>query len=471
MQKAADVRAFDLNIERILEDWEVYHALRELIANALDEQLLTNTKDIEIFKNKSGKWIVRDYGRGLRYVHLTQKENEEKLRDPHVIGKFGIGLKDALATFDRHKVKVEIRSKYDDITLGRSEKAGFKDIITLHAYVRPASNTDLVGTEVILEGLNEKDIEKAKNFFLKFSGEACIETTKFGNVLQKQEKTSRIYINGVRVAEEENFLFSYNITSLTYAIKKALNRERTNVGRSAYTERVKAILTSSSNKAVASLLADDLKNYDTGLLHDELKWIDVQEHAVKILNAEEKVLFLTPDDLIRAAMMVDEARNSGYRIVTIPSNLKSRIVGLMDIKGQPIRDMGQFSKKYNESFKFEFVDPKDLKLNEKKVFDLTDQIFDLIGGRPKIINDVKISQTMRKELGSFTEATGLWVPGNQTIIIKRSTLKRIEEYAGTLLHEVTHAISGAGDVSREFELELTNTSGIVCAKALDSHER
>jgi len=35
-------KKFDLNIERILEDWEVYHAIREVIANAIDEQVLTN---------------------------------------------------------------------------------------------------------------------------------------------------------------------------------------------------------------------------------------------------------------------------------------------------------------------------------------------------------------------------------------------------------------------------------------------
>jgi hypothetical protein len=32
---------FDLNIERVLENWTVAHALREVIANALDEQALT----------------------------------------------------------------------------------------------------------------------------------------------------------------------------------------------------------------------------------------------------------------------------------------------------------------------------------------------------------------------------------------------------------------------------------------------
>jgi hypothetical protein len=29
-------RAFDLNIEEVLENWKVEHALREIIANALD---------------------------------------------------------------------------------------------------------------------------------------------------------------------------------------------------------------------------------------------------------------------------------------------------------------------------------------------------------------------------------------------------------------------------------------------------
>ena len=50
------MKKFDLNIEKILEDWEMHHAIREIIANALDEQLLTKTKDVEIVKNNSS-WI------------------------------------------------------------------------------------------------------------------------------------------------------------------------------------------------------------------------------------------------------------------------------------------------------------------------------------------------------------------------------------------------------------------------------
>ena len=50
-----------------------------------------------------------------------------------------------------------------------------------------------------------------------------------------------------------------------------------------------------------------LKNYSTGQIHDELKWIDVQEHASKLLNANEDVIFLTSDELVRDPDMVEKA--------------------------------------------------------------------------------------------------------------------------------------------------------------------
>ena len=237
-----ETRLFDLNIEKVLEDWEVHHAIREVIANALDEQVLTETKEIDIFKDKQGVWHVRDFGRGLKYEHLTQNECDEKLANPNlVIGKFGVGLKDALATFDRHKVKVFIKSKHGNITVVKSEKHGFEDITTLHASISSQSDKDFQGTEFILDGCRDKDIEIAKSFFLKFSDETPLEETPYGSVL-KRITQSRIYINGLRVAEEENFLFSYNITSITQAMRKALNREKTHLGRTAYTDRVKAML-------------------------------------------------------------------------------------------------------------------------------------------------------------------------------------------------------------------------------------
>jgi hypothetical protein len=301
-------RRFDLNIEKILEGWETCLAVREIIANALDEQVLTNSKDVEISKDWQSVWHIRDFGRGLKYEHLTQNENQEKLKNPsRVIGKFGVGLKDALATLNRHKIKVLIRSKNGDITLGQTAKHGFPDVITLHAIVNPPAELAFVGTDVALEGVSDDDVAAAKNFFLKFSNQSVLDETSYGQILETAAGLkSRIYVTGMLIAEEENFAFSYNITSLTASMRKALNRERTNVGRTAYTDRVKQMLLASNANAVADTLANDLQELEAGTNHDEVKWMDVAIHACQILNASKKVVFVTANDLNTFRDAIDE---------------------------------------------------------------------------------------------------------------------------------------------------------------------
>jgi len=460
-------KKFDLNIEKILEDWEVYHAIREVIANAIDEEILTGSKNIEIFKDRKRKWHVRDFGRGLRYEHLTQKEDEEKLSNPNVIGKFGIGLKDALATFDRKGVKVLIKSRFGDITLDKSEKHEFEEIITLHAIIHSPSEKDLAGTDFVIDGCTDRDMENAKDLFLRFSGDKRLEETQYGDVLEKRGNLSRIYVNGVKVAEEDNFLFSYNITSLTKAIRKALNRERTNVGRSAYSGRVKSILLACQNKLVAKFLVDDLKGFTAGTTHDELKWLDVSVHACQLLSSQEKVVFFTPEELMYAADMVNKAGGDGYEIITIPETIKEKIRGLKDASGKIMLDLDQFRVEWNESFEFNFIDEKDLTKQEREIFDLTDKILSFVGGKPKQVKEIKISETMRLETHSFAEAAGLWEASTGTIIIKRNQLKKLRSYASTLLHEIAHVTSGASDISSGFEQQLTSLLGNVISKVLN----
>ena len=210
MMPDTTVRKFDLNIEKMLEGWEVRHALRELIANALDEQALTDTADVKIEKDSKGAWHVRDYGRGLKYEHLTQNENKEKLRNASkVVGKFGVGLKDALATLHRRNVVVAIRSRHCDVTLQVASKYDFSDIITLHAVISPSADAALIGTDAVFQGISDSDIADAQKFFLKFSGETVLDSTGYGQILRRGlNGKAHIYVKGILVAEEEEFAFS-----------------------------------------------------------------------------------------------------------------------------------------------------------------------------------------------------------------------------------------------------------------------
>ena len=183
--------------------------------------------------------------KGLNYHHLTQNENDEKISAEGLIGKFGVGLKDSLAVFYRNGIYVTIRSRYGVITLKQMKKAGFDDVMTLHAEIADPDDPNMVGTD--------KDIEKAKNLFLCFSHENVLEDTGFGAILEKPiHENAGIYIHGVKVEEESNFLFSYNITNLSNKLRKALNRERDNVGRAAYTDSIKNIVKSVEDEVVLS---------------------------------------------------------------------------------------------------------------------------------------------------------------------------------------------------------------------------
>ena len=459
------MKKFDLNIEKILEDWEMHHAIREIIANALDEQLLTKTNDVVISKN-SDSWIIRDFGRGLKYSHLTQNENQEKLSSPNVIGKFGIGLKDALATFDRRGAIVAIKSKHGRISIEKSPKQGFRDITTLHAIIEEPIDVNFVGTEFELKGVTDDEVEAAKKLFLRFSGEEIIEATRHGQVVKRNGNHGNIYVNGVKVSEEENFLFSYNITKLSAPIKKALNRERSNVGRSAYTGSVKKILLSSKEKDVAEILAKDLTNINRGTAHDELTWIDVQEHSVKILNQKGRYLFITSFEAMQHPDMIDQARSSGHEIITIPENLKVKIQGARDLSGNLIIDIDQFVEIYNDSFEFNFIGPDKLNNKEKAVYQLTPKILGLFGQVPKKVKEIRISSTMRKDFFDKAETLGCWDQKTCSIVLARKTLRSISEYSGTLIHELIHAKTGHKDVTRAFENSLTEKIGDLCYQIL-----
>ena len=468
VKEREDSQEFDLNIEKILENWEVYHALREIIANALDEQVLTNTQDINIVK-VGDAWHIIDYGRGLNYHHLTQNENEEKLSDDRLIGRFGVGLKDALATLYRHGIYVSITSKYGIITLLESSKNGFEDIITLHAKIDVSPDKNMVGTDFLIRGCTDEDIRKAKELFLKFTESEVLETTSYGQVIDNYGKTSNVYINGVKVAEEDNFLFSYNITSLTKQLKKALNRERTNVGRTAYSDRIKSILLACTEEKVITKLVDDLQQYNSGLRHDEMSWNDVAMYASKkIRDYKQNVVFITSNTAIESPSVIDDMRESGYEPVVVSETLVNKIDNYnqeTQDDSTPILTTNQYISDRADRLSFNFINEQQLTSREREVFCKTDEILKIIGGKPRCVKSIKISETIY-ESEFFVETVGLWQPSEGNIIIKRKQLQSLKSYAGTLIHECMHASSGEDDVSRGFEGALTDIIGVIVQNIL-----
>jgi hypothetical protein len=461
-------QAFDLNVEKVLEHWSVPFAIRELIANALDEQMITGTAEPVIYKDREGHWHVSDSGRGVRYEHLTQNENAEKRRHPQVIGQFGMGLKDALAVFDRRGIDVVIQSPHATITTGRRPKEGFPDVVTLHALVATPKEPGRFGTDIALTGVSDDSMETAKGFFLRYSDERLLESTEYGDVFARagKKQPSRIYVKGLLVAEEPNFLFSYNITKLSAALRRALNRERSNVGRTAYSDRVKAILKACTSSAVAGPLANDLNAIAMGRSHDEIAWRDVALHACQVLQTNEKVVFVSAWQMAGDTAQLRYAQDDGYRIVIVPEDIATKLGSMTDLNGKPMVNLNRYRDEWNDSFTFAFVDSAAMTPAERAVYQRTNEISALARvdlAKRKV--PVCVSETMRLN-DSGDPVQGLWDPAERRIVIRRDTLRDLGSYAGVLLHEITHMDSGTHDGTLDFEGALTRLLGLLATQAL-----
>jgi hypothetical protein len=456
-------RAFDLNIEEVLENWEVEHALREIIANALDEQVISNTGEIDITKDNQGDWHIRDYGRGLRIEHFTLNENKEKLDAPSgVIGKFGVGLKDALATFHRRGISVLVRSPYGTFRLKQEHKFGFDNIVTLHVEYEDTLN-DIRGTDFILRGVTEADMTKAKLLFLKFAEEEILETNTYGQILKRKGSPARVYILGVFASEESNFLFSYNISNLTESMRRKLNRERLNVGRSTYADRVKAILKDTKSPTVEALLIDQVDKRATGEQCDELGWIEISQLALTLMHQQDRVVFFTEEQIQSNPNILDNVKSDGLKVVLVTEQQRSKLEAQALVGGPEVRTVGIYVQEYNESFRYKFVDVGNLTPKERQIYDFTPRILSLVGITGRRTPEIRISETMRV---TTDNTEGVWDSSIPAIVIKRSKLSSLVDYAATVLHEAGHATTGTVDATREFENVLTKYLGQTSTAAI-----
>ena len=456
------MRLFDLNIETVLEHWECEHGLREIIANALDERTLTSTPPISIAKDDQGRWHIRDFGRGIRIEHFTLNENLEKIGADGVIGKFGVGLKDALATLDRHHVKVAIRSQYGVFTLTKAAKHDFDGITTLHISHELGDQT-ISGTDVILANIPDAAIVKTKSLFLCFREHRVLESTPFGQIIAAAPAGAEVFINGVWVNAEPTFLFSYNVTSLTDSMRKALNRERVNVGRSVYADRLRQILKGATAATVLQPLASAYARRDAGELPEELGWIDIAHKALNELAKTQNVVVVSQTEIKARPELVEDIKRDGRQIVLLTDREKQRADQQAEEGKAPFQTLRTWIQSVTDSFQYQFVDESEFTGNENAVWQSRNQILGLVGVRPNAIPRIRVSETM---CTSADGTTGAWDSKLNAIVVKRTQLRSLPTFAGTLLHELAHATTGAVDCTRFFENTLTEYLGKVAATAL-----
>mgnify|MGYP001777530534 CR=1 FL=1 len=196
-----------------------------------------------------------------------------------------------------------------------------------------------------------------------------------------------------------------------------------------------------------------------------MKWIDIQEYITKFINRSGNVLFVDTQQILDNTNLIDEAKESGFQIVPIPTNLVDKIQDKTDIDGNRINDLSSFVTNRNENFEYKYISSDALLPSEREIFNKTDQILSIANIHLSYW-DIQISENMQKNY-DFIPAKGVCNYTDRTIIIKRSELTSVSSYAETLIHEAIHATTGYEDVSRIFESALSKTIGILCGRILE----
>jgi hypothetical protein len=274
----------DLNTNNILQNWDVKKAIKELLANAIDESVETKTS-LPLLEFKDNILTISDKGRGLNTKHFTQSINNVKANNPNYIGKFGIGLKDCLAVLYREEKPITIESKYlyvRGMTMRR--KTDSKDK-TLHVIVEKARDEDFIGTIITVEGVTSSEYRDLKRHFPQFffSDQKHLIKTEYGLIYAKKSSKHKaiIFINGIRVNEEENFMYHYSITSSNKAIMSVMSgdRDRNKIGKTIYGTKVQQILEEASQKCqqVRDNLLYQFTEIDVEDQYHELKYADIKK--------------------------------------------------------------------------------------------------------------------------------------------------------------------------------------------------
>ena len=187
-----------------------------------------------------------------------------------------------------------------------------------------------------------------------------------------------------------------------------MNRERTNVGRSAYSDRVRAILLCVKSDDVINAFTENLKKMSNGTQCDEMKWVDVQTHAVKLLHSRQETVFITPEEYTNTSgSILEVVLKSGKTPIFVPDTVKKKIEGATDDTGKPISTISTVVDTYNKSFEYKFVPYDSLTKKEKRIFDLVKPTIAFLNSK-MTVERILISETIRPDNSEDDTLGHLW---------------------------------------------------------------
>jgi hypothetical protein len=325
------INKLDLNIGKsCLDNWEICHAIRELIANAVDEHIHCDIKKtIEIIQDNNNFQII-DFGRGLQQRDFIQQTNKSKITDNKYIGQFGIGLKDSLGVLCKNNIKVNILTNRYKFKPVYHEKTGLLNE-TLHIEVYDNNNGDVKdGTKIVLFNIEKKDMDLAKNYFLNYTTLKHSILYESTESIYEFDKKQFIFVNGMKTCETSTATyFSYDIKK-TKDIMKSLNRDRDDKEFGLFKDDIRNILQNINlfnERKIKNNFLEKIINILSKKDLKEFEQIDVIRKILKQLNDQNKYVFVDILDKIKInkKKLIDKFKEKQRTVIFLGEGIKKKL--------------------------------------------------------------------------------------------------------------------------------------------------
>jgi len=431
---------------KYVQNWNVEKAVREIIQNYLDSREEFNCEGQVIWSD--GIAHVKDFGPGIEPRHLALGISE---KSDTAKGKYGEGLKLALMVLAREGRYAEIWSGGRKIAPAIEHDGGFgTDVLVLHVEdLPPRMQATHQGTSIKFE-CTQEELSVGKGYFIEFRRKAReFRWLERGKISQPG---GDIYINGTKVGELSNAMFSYHLEiSKNHNIG---NRDREVINMNIVMPRIQQLigLTSSTEvmKTCLKMITNPARCWET--THGP-GYAELSAGSAKVWR---KVFWQVygKDAVISSysARADNSARHLGYQTLEgISYEWTSFLRHQCGIKSAQdvVSGAGKGSCKR--------VALKDLEDQERANLELAKALTSKHYAEPEEIRIVDNLSKMVGE-GSRVVVNGLWDRSKQMIFLDRRILTNRGKTLHTLLHEVVHQKTGYEDLTEEFEMALLNVA-------------
>lgn len=424
--------------------WTIAEAIREVVQNWIDV-----TEEFQVKGSiswKRGIALVKDAGPGIHMRHLAFGQSEKSAGS---IGQFGEGLKSAFIVLVRNGRTISLKSNGLEIIPRLLDSQNF-ETETLHFEISPLTPrlaACLKGTHIRVE-CTQPELDEAKGYFTRLA----VRAQNDFEWLEKDRLSlpgGRVYVAGSVVGHVEDALFSYHFDG-SGAAREMVNRDRNTVNMNVLQALAsKTLLATSSEKVMEILVVQvtlDDRGWETTLNYygsDKLRNKNNWKRTWNKIVGKETVI----EDSLQATQ---ELRYRGFSTVQVGWRMQVLWTGIGVLTGTKALEK-MASKSFSQRpLKLDALTPE-----ERYVYH---QIMDATKTYYSDPGKVFVVESLSKFAANGSDPEGMYDPGKDTTYLNRKVLSDFRLALEVLLHETVHKVSGASDLTAEFERALLNVA-------------